>query len=93
VPCYSKLLLAGTQRYGSDATQADLPLPKWRRHRPKSRLTTGDLLREIRQNLWSDALQRPERNSGHFVNQSRPTTNCPKSPWSLSGAVNHAATG
>ncbi len=40
VACYAKLLLAGAQRYGPDATQADLPLPKWRRHRTDCRVTT-----------------------------------------------------
>jgi hypothetical protein len=93
VSCYAKLLLAGAQRYGPDATQADLPLPKWRRHKPECRLTTSDLIREIRQELWGDSIRQMERSFGHFVNKSRPTTNCPKLPWSLSGAVDHAATG
>jgi len=93
VACYSKLLLAGAQRYGPNATQADLPLPKWRRHKSKCRVTTSDLLRELRQNLWGDALKLMERNYGHFVNRPHPTTNCPKLPWSLSGAIDHAATG
>jgi len=93
VACYSKLLLAGAQRYGPDATQADLPLPKWRRHKPECRVTTSDLLRELRQNLWGDALKSMERNYGHFVNRPRLATNCQKLPWSLSGAIDHAATG
>jgi hypothetical protein len=93
VACYSKLLLAGAQRYGPDATQANLPLPKWRRNKPDCRVTTGDLLRELRQDLWGDALKLMERNYGHFVNRPRPATNGPKLPWSLSGAIDHAATG
>lgn len=93
VACYSKLLLAGAQRYGPDATQADLPLPKWRRHKSESRVTTGDLLREIRQNLWSDALKLMERHFGHFEYKLRPDTNCLKLPWPLSGAVDHVAIG
>jgi hypothetical protein len=91
--CYSKLLLAAAQRYGPDATQADLPLPKWRRHKPQSRLTTSDLLREIRQDLWAVALKQTDGNSSHFVNTPQPTTKCPKSTWPLSDAVDHAATG
>jgi len=93
VACYAKLLLAGAQRYGPDATQANLPLPRWRRNKPENRVTTSDLIREIRQDLWGDALKRMERNSGHFVNNTPATTNCPKSPWSLSAAIDHAATG
>ena len=93
VACYSKLLLAGTQRYGPNATQADLPLPKWRRHKTESRVTTGDLLREIRQDLWSDALKLMERSFGHFEDRPRRDTNCPKLCWPLSGAVDHVAAG
>jgi hypothetical protein len=93
VACYAKLLLAGAQRYGPDATQADLPLPKWRRNKSGCRVTTGDLQRELRQDLWGDALKRMERSSDHFVNKPQPITNCPKLLWSLSGAVDHAATG
>jgi len=93
VACYAKLLLAGAQRYGPDATQADLPLPKWRRNKPGCRVTTGDLQRELRQDLWGDALKHMERSSGHFLNRPQPITTYPKLPWSLSGAVDHAATG
>jgi len=93
VACYAKLLLAAAQRYGPAATQANLPLPKWRRNRPDSRVTTGDLIRQIRQDLWGDALRSIERNSNHFVNHPQPTANGPKSSWPLSAAVDHVATG
>jgi hypothetical protein len=93
VACYAKLLLAAAQRYGPDATQANLPLPKWRRNKPDCRVTTGDLLRQIRQDLWADALKLLERNSDHFVNDSRPATKCQKLQWPLAAAVDHAATG
>ena len=93
VACYAKLLLAAAQRYGPDATRADLPLPKWRRNRPRTRLTTGDLIRQIRQDLWGDTLGQVERNYSHFVNESGLSTNCLKFELSLRGAVDHAATG
>jgi hypothetical protein len=92
VACYAKLLLAAIQLYGPAANQGDLPLPKWRR-RSDSRLTTGDLIRQIRQDLWGHAIREMERNSSHFVNHPQAATKCQKSPWSLSGAVDHAATG
>jgi hypothetical protein len=93
VACYAKLLLAAAQRYGPDATQADLPLPKWRRNRPGTRLTTGDLIRQVRQDLWGDALRQVERNYRHFVNAPPPSTNGLKLDLSLRAAVDHAATG
>jgi hypothetical protein len=93
VACYSKLLLAAAQQYGPNATRENLPLPKWRRNGSDNRVTTGDLIRQIRQDLWGDALRQMERNSTHFAHRPSTTTKCPKLPWSLSGAVDHAATG
>jgi hypothetical protein len=93
VACYAKLLLAAAQQYGPDATQDNLPLPKWRRHRPGARVTTGDLLRQIRQDLWGQALRQAERNNSHFVKDTPPTTNGPKFELSLPNAIDHAATG
>lgn len=93
VACYAKLLLAAARQYGPDATQANLPLPKWRLNRPNARLTTGDMIRRIRQDLWKDALGTAERNYSRFANNRRPTTNCLKIELSLSDAIDHAATG
>lgn len=93
VACYAKLLLAAAGRYGPDATQANLPLPKWRRNLPDGRVTTSDLLRQVRHDLWADALKRMERNSSHFVNPPRPDAKCQKLPWPLDAAIDHVATG
>ena len=93
VACYAKLLLAAAQLYGPAATQANLPLPKWRRNRPDCRLTTGDLIRQIRQDLWGDAIRTMERNSSHFAHQPQSATKCPKWHWPLSAAIDHAASG
>ena len=93
VACYAKLLLAAAQYYGPAATKANLPLPKWRRKGSDGRLTTGDLIRQIRQDLWGDGLRQLERNSSHFVTDPQPATNGPKSSWPLSDAIDHAATG
>ena len=93
VACYAKLLLAAARQYGPDATQANLPLPKWRLNRPDARLTTGDMIRRVRQDLWGDALRMAERNYSRFVNNRHPNTNCLKIELSLSDAIDHAATG
>lgn len=93
VACYAKLLLAAARQYGPNATQANLPLPRWRLNRPGARLTTGDMIRRIRQDLWKDAIATTERNYSRFVNNRRPATNCLKIEMSLSDAIDHAATG
>jgi len=93
VACYAKLLLAGAKVYGRDATRADLPLPKWRTHVDATRVTTADLLRQLRQELWHLARQAARPHLPHFVTASQPTTKCLKFELSLADAVNHAATG
>jgi hypothetical protein len=93
VACYAKLLLAGARTYGPDATQANLPLPKWRRNRPANRLTSGDLIRQLRQDLWGDAVRRAQSDSGHFASEPPSNTKCLKFEPSLAGALEHTATG
>jgi hypothetical protein len=93
VACYAKLLLAAARIYGPGGTQQNLPLPKWRRKRLGARMSTGDLIRQIRHDLWGQALRGLERNNGHFATHRPPTSSDPKIELSLPGAIDHAATG
>ena len=91
--CYAKLLLAGAMVFGTQSPAAVEALPKWRRRGSHGRLTTGDLIRRFRQELWRDMIRPAETHSDHFEDNDPCTTKWPKlapSPWP---AINHAATG
>jgi hypothetical protein len=93
VACHAKLLLAAARHYGTDATRSNLPLPKWQRNGKSGRVTTSDLIRQIRQDVWADALQEVQEHYGHFVTDTESATKCLKFELPLQGALDHAATG
>ena len=90
---YSMLLLSGARAFGPSAVQAGVPAPKWRCHGPKQRITTQELVQELRNELWSQALEQPEGDCGHFVIDPTSQAKCPESPLPLPAAVRLAATG
>jgi hypothetical protein len=99
VASYAMLLLAAAQTYGHQ-TSTGLPVPKWRTGRPKNRLTIQDLIAQVRQELWSHAINDLEklttnvqRHSGHFASDSHPVTKCPEFQPTLALAAFLAATG
>jgi hypothetical protein len=99
VASYAMLLLAAAQTYGHQ-TSTGLPVPKWRAGHPKNRLSTQDLIAQLRQELWGHALNELEnqaitapRNSGHFASELQPVTKCPESRPTLASAALYAATG
>jgi hypothetical protein len=56
VGLYALLLLAARRAF-SDAPLPDaVPPPKWRQRQPKLRASTQDLVRQLRHELWGDAL-------------------------------------
>jgi hypothetical protein len=57
VAAYSLLLLAARRAFGDAAIPDALPPPKWRQGRAKPRVSTQDLLQQLRQDLWGEALQ------------------------------------
>jgi hypothetical protein len=68
VASYATLLLAAAQVHGPGATAPALEPPKWRRGRPNVRLTTRDLIQELRQDLWGEGLRYlEEMYSGGFA--------------------------
>jgi hypothetical protein len=93
VASYAMLLLAAAQTYGTDASATSLPLPKWRKNQPKPRLTTQDLIRQLRYELWGQALRTIPRDSDHFDATLPPDTKCPEIHLPLAAAVLYAATG
>lgn len=101
VAAYAMLLLAAEQTYGPATQPADWPLPKWRAGRPKTRLSTQDLIVQLRQEMWGHALDLMEQllaagrkpHSDHFAYSPDPATKCPELHSSLPSAVLYAASG
>ena len=92
VAAYSFLWLAALQLHEKGQLPAHLQPPKWRQPKAGSdptALTTGDLVRALRSELWSDQLD-PESFS-HFASAAPADANAQKPELSLSGAMLAAA--
>ena len=59
VATYGMLLLAATRAFGLHGLPGAIPPPKWRRQQTKARPSTGDLLNQLRYELWGQALASP----------------------------------
>jgi hypothetical protein len=62
VASYAILLLAATRALGVDVTGGALPPPKWQTHRTKQRLSTEELIRQLRSEVWAYAIDQLEAN-------------------------------
>ena len=56
-------------------------------------MTTQDLIHQLRRDLWGQALDCLEADSGHFVSEGSADTKCPEFHPSLAAAVFYASTG
>ena len=79
VACYGLLLLAARQAFADSPLPDALPQPKWRQRKAKPRVTTLDLLKRLRQELWGAALHarsfsplRPQHHSSLTRQKHRP---------------------
>jgi hypothetical protein len=93
VASYAMLLLAGAQTYGPEVTATSVALPKWRKEKLKQRLSTADLLRQLRQELWGRALTSIPGDYDHFVSGRCADAKGPEIRLPLGAAVLYAATG
>ena len=93
VASYAMLLLSAARAFGIDAVQAKLPPPKWRAGRKKQRVTTPELIQQLRSEVWSYALSQLETHSGHFVAASPEDTKPSEFQLPLASALLYAATG
>lgn len=92
VAAYSFLWLAALQLGNQNELPSHVRPPKWRRPKPgtgASALSTGDLLRALRSELWSEQL-RPQSFS-HFVSPAQPDANPQKPTPQLAEALFTAA--
>jgi len=67
VASYSILLLAAARAYGTDTPRGRLPLPKWQSKRPDERLSTQELVRQLRSEVWAHAIDTLQLNSDDFM--------------------------
>lgn len=93
VASYAILLLAGVRVFEGGEGRGALPLPKWQHKGPGDRLSTPELLRELRGELWAHALEHLPLDAEHFVNDILPVTKCPEVTLPVASAVLYAATG
>jgi hypothetical protein len=89
VAAYSILLMAAIKTFGVAGIPMTIPEPKWRANKPKQRASTMDLIRTLRAELWSEAID--DRCLYDFVNKHYDDTNCEKPFMSAKSAVFYAA--
>ncbi len=93
VASYSILLLAAARVFGTDTPRGRLPVPKWQSKRTDQRLSTQELVRQLRSEVWAYAIDRLLPNSDDFVTGLAAPTKCPESSLSAVSAMLYAATG
>ena len=92
VASYSMLLLASALTHGFDATQPNFTVPKWRRRSvaQQQRITTGQMLVDLRQSQNLDTPPGPLPNFDHFEDHLARHMKCPKSIISREQAIAYA---
>jgi len=93
VASYSLLLLAAARAFGVDALRTSLPLPKWRSDGERVRISTQELIQQLRHEVWGDALERLVENYDHFAPPAETDTKSAQFALPLASAVVYAATG
>jgi hypothetical protein len=92
VASYSMLLLASAQTHGFDAARPTFTVPKWRRKSVarQNRITTGQMLVELRQSQQPDPSSGPLPNFDHFEDRVARHMKCSKSLISHEQAIAYA---
>lgn len=93
VASYSILLLAAARVFGTDTPRGRLPLPKWQSKRTDQRLSTQELVRQLRSEVWAYAVNRLVSDSDDFATGLTASTKCPESTLPAVSAMLYAATG
>lgn len=84
VAAYALLLLAGIQVYGAEGRPAAISHPRWYQRKPHQRVTTNELVNQLRYELWSAALKPSFR---RFSSETRADQNAIKSDPPLNSAI------
>jgi hypothetical protein len=93
VASYSALLLAGARVYGLDGPPQRARGPKWYPKPPERRLSTQELLAQLKKEVSAYALECLNQSSEHFVTESAPCAKSPEFSLPLESALQYASTG
>ncbi len=93
VASYAILLLAGERVFQGQQIRGALPLPKWQHKDPQQRMSTQELLRQLRSEVWRYAIDHGQVDSDHFVTAPENVTKSSESPWSPVPSWLYAASG
>jgi len=93
VVSYAILMLAAARVFGTQTPRGRLPLPKWQSKPDEQRLSTQELTRQLRSEVWSYAIDRLVPDSNDFGAGLADSTKCPESNLSAVSALLYASTG
>jgi hypothetical protein len=93
VASYAILLLAAARAFGTDARQSALPPPKWQAEQTRPRLSTQELIRQLRSEVWADVLNRFADDSDHFATAPHADAKRSEPQLPAASAVLYAAAG
>jgi hypothetical protein len=88
VAAYSLLLMASIQTFGITGMPVMLPDPKWRTKKKKQRASTMDLIKQLRAELWAEAID--DKCFSDFVISQTNNTNCEKVAIPAKSAIFYA---
>lgn len=91
VASYAMLLLAGARAFGTDLDHCSLPPPKWQANQPRQHLSTQELIRQLRSEVWAYGIKRMTDNSEPFAAPPDTITKCPESQLPAASALLYAA--
>ena len=93
VASYAMLLLAATRAFDMDELHGTLPPPKWQAPRSKQRLSTQELIRQLRSEVWAYAIDGLDDNSNHFASMPTAFTKSPQLDLPVTSALLYASAG
>jgi len=93
VAAYAALLLAAARAYGVDAEHGFLPLPKWQAGQPRQRISTQELIRELRSEVYAYGIHGLTGDSEPFATACPAVTKASEWPLSAVSALLYAGTG
>lgn len=93
VASYSTLLLAAAHESLMSTTPTTLAPPKWQAGQPRLRMSTQELMRQLRSEVWDHAITTLCGNSDHFATTTPSITKCPESQLPALSALLYGAAG